>query len=178
MSNEWNGIMKVLWIKQWRDGELIWEQDNVRNLLHTDGESFVLRAVFTGGKENSVIPDFYYMGLDNRSEIVAVNTMDSLVAEPIGDGYLRQAISSAGGSGGFVVTLEGGNYRATSPIVGFRAEGGSWGPIQNVFLTNSATSSGILISSAKLDTGITVADGDQITMRIGLVLKDCPDDST
>jgi len=26
-----------------------------------------------------------------------------------------------------------------------------------------------------LDTGITVEDGDQVTMRIGLILKDCPD---
>jgi len=26
-----------------------------------------------------------------------------------------------------------------------------------------------------LDSGFTVAAGDQITMRIGIVLKDCPD---
>ena len=172
MSNDWHGLMEVLWIKHWRDGELIWQQNNIHNLLHTDGESFVLRAVFSGGQINSVIPAFYYMGLDNRSEIVAANTLDSLVAEPTTDGYLRQAISSAGD---FIVTLEGANYRATSPIVAFRAQGGSWGPVQNVFLTNTATASGILISSAALDAGVTVADGDQVTMRIGLVLKDCPD---
>jgi len=170
--SDWNGIMKVLWVKHWRDGELIWKQNNIRNLLHTDGESYVLRAVFTGGQVSSVIPQFYYMGLDNRSEILASNTLNNLVAEPVGDGYLRQAVSSAGD---FVVTLEGSNYRATSPIVAFRAEGGSWGPVQNVFLTDSATETGTLISSAKLDSGVTVADGDQITMRIGIVLKDCPD---
>ena len=163
--------MKVLWVRHWRDNELIYEQNNIRNLLHTDGESFILRAVFTGGQVSSVIPSNYYLGLDNRSEIVAANTLDSLVAEPAGDGYVRQAVSSAGD---FVVTLEGSNYRATSPIVAFRAEGGSWGPVQNIFLTDSATSAGTLISSAALDTAVTVADGDQVTMRIGLVLKDCP----
>jgi len=163
--------MKVLWIKQERDGEVIYEQNNIRNLLHTDGESFILRAVFTGGQVSSVIPTNYYLGLDNRSEIVAANTLSSLVAEPTGDGYVRQAVASAGD---FVVTLEGVNYRATSPIVAFRAEGGSWGPVQNIFLTDSATTSGTLISSAQLDTAVTVADGDQVTMRIGLVLKDCP----
>ncbi len=172
MNKDWHGIMKVLWIKHWRKGEVIWQQDNVYNLLHTDGESFVLRAVFTGGQVSSVIPTNYYMGLDNRSAILEANTLTKLVAEPTTNGYLRQAMSSAGD---FIVTLEGSNYRATSPIVAFKAVGGSWGPVSNVFLTNTATSTGTLISSAKLDTGISVADGDQITMRIGIVLKDCPD---
>lgn len=175
MSKDWHGIMKVLWIKHWREGELIWQQDNVRNLLHSDGESYVLRAVFTGGQVSSVIPENYYMGLDNRGDILASNTLAELIAEPTGNGYTRQAISSAGD---FAVTLEGSNYRATSPIVAFRAEGGSWGPVQNVFLTNTATDTGTLISSAKLDTGVEVADGDQVTMRIGIVLKDCPDDDS
>ena len=172
MNNDWQGIMKVLWIKHSRNGKVLYEQSNIRNLLHTDGESFILRAVFTGGQVSSVIPSNYYLGLDNRTEIVAANNLDSLVAEPTSDGYVRQPVSSAGD---FVVTLEGLNYRATSPIVAFRAEGGSWGPVQNIFLTDSATSSGTLISSAQLDSAVTVVDGDQITIRIGLALKDCPD---
>ena len=43
--SDWHGIMKILWIKHWRDGEMIWEAENIKNLLHREGESFILRVL-------------------------------------------------------------------------------------------------------------------------------------
>ncbi len=169
--SDWHGIMKVLWIKQWREGQIIWEAENIRNILHKDGESFILRAVFQGGVQSQVIPENYYIGLDSRFSLSAEDNLGSLIGEPAGNGYVRQAVSS---SGDFEVTLEESNYRATSPIVAFTAAIGGWGPVLNIFLTDSTTSSGNLISSAALPSALSVAAGDTVTMRIGLVLKDCP----
>ena len=59
-DNNWNGIMKVLEIKHWRNNKIIWERKNIRNILHEEGEGFILSAAFSGGKESTVIPDNYY----------------------------------------------------------------------------------------------------------------------
>jgi hypothetical protein len=170
--SSWNGLMKILWIEQIRNNEVIWRAENIKNVLHTDGESYILRAAFTGGPVSEVIPENYYIGLDARFSLAASDTITDLLGEPTINGYTRQAVSS---TGNFTVTIPEGsaNYRATSPIVAFQAEGGSWGPVKNVFLTDTATSSGNLICSAELPSQISVVDGDTITMRLGLSLKDC-----
>lgn len=141
-------------------------------MLHLEGESFILQAVFTGGRISEFIPENYYLGLDARSTILSDDTMDSLAFEPNSQyGYQRQTVSS---SGGFIIGEENGQILATSPIIAFRATGGSWGPVNDLFLSNTGDNSGTLISSAQFEAPITVADGDFITMRIALMLKDCP----
>lgn len=171
-NDNWFGIMKILHIQKWDvDGTLLWEDRNIRNLLHLEGEEFILRATFSGGKVSDVIPENYYLGLDNRLAVNASDTMDDLIGEPSGGGYDRQAISSLND---FSVNLDSEHYIATSPIVAFNGTSGSWGPVSNLFLTDKSDNSGSLISTAVLDTAISVSIGQQVTMRIGLLLKDCP----
>jgi hypothetical protein len=171
-DRNWHGIMKVLEIQQVRNGKIIWQEKNIRNMLHRDGESFILRATFAGGQVSSVIPSHYYLGLDNRETIRDIDGMDSLISEPGTNGYSRQAVSSAGD---FTVVLsEDGHYRAVSVIVAFQATGGSWGPVQNLFVTDKVDNSGSLISTAKFSVPVTVSAGDSVTMRIAMSLRDCP----
>jgi len=171
-NDNWHGIMKILHIQHWDvDGTLLWEDKNIRNLLHLEGEAFILRAAFAGGKNSVVIPENYYLGLDNRLSVDADNTMDDLIGEPTGGGYTRQAISSLND---FSINLDSEHYIATSPIVAFNAMSSAWGPVSNLFLTDAQDNSGSLISTAILDTAIAVEIGQQVTMRIGLLLKDCP----
>lgn len=171
MNNNWHGIMKVLKIQHYdSNGRLLWQQCNIRNMLHTDGQEFLLRAAFTGGRISNVIPEFYYLGLDARSTVLVGDTMDNVYFEPTSQyGYQRQKVSSAGD---FVLDSEDGHIVATSPIVAFRASNGSWGPVVNLFLTDREDNTGSLISSAKFDSPVTVNNGDSITMRIGLMLQD------
>lgn len=152
-------------------GNLISKQNNLLNILHQDGEEFLLRAAFTGGRVSEVIPDFYYLGLDNRQTIEFDDTMDDLIGEPLSGGYERQEISS---SGDFSINLEQTHFLATSPIVAFRASSGDWGPVSNLFLTSANDSSGSLISSVALASAVSLSVGQSVTMRIGLTLKDCP----
>lgn len=172
MSKIWHGIMKILEVRHWdAAGNLLWEQRNVLNLLHREGEEFILRAAFTGGRVSTIIPDNYYLGLDNRSPITEADTLDDLVGEPSSHGYERQEIAS---SGDFALNFEDDHFIATSPIVAFRATTGSWGPVSNLFITDKSDNTGYLISTALLSSPASLNAGESVTMRIGMQLKDCP----
>lgn len=168
MDNKWRGITKLYEIKHYsKDGDLLWEDRNILNLLHTEGEEFILRVLY-GGLE---VPVAYYLGMDNRSTLSSSDTMASLGTEPIGNGYLRQAVLS---SGEFTFAITTGGYtQAQSPIVEFNASGGTWGPVNNLFMTDQADSSGYLISSIKLSSTVTLADGERVTVRMGVGMRDC-----
>lgn len=172
LRKNWHGIMKIVEIIHKNSyGKVLYYEQDIFNLLHNDGEEFLLRAAFTGGQTSDVIPDNYYLGLDARVEPAAVDTMDDLVAEPIGNGYARQAIAS---SGDFAINFESNHFIATSPIVAFEATSNSWGPVRNLFLTTEIDSSGYLISTATLSSPLTLDIGDSVTMRIGMKLRECP----
>lgn len=171
-NNHWSGLLKILEVQQIRNGKIIWEKQNLRNLLHYEGELFILQAAFTGGQNSTIIPENYYLGLDNRTTLALADNIGSLSGEPISNGYARQPVSS---SGDFVVARENlsSHYSATCPIVIFQASGGSFGPVRNLFLTDKDDNTGKLISSIALESALTVAAGDSVRMRIAMMLKDC-----
>jgi hypothetical protein len=171
MKKDWHGIMKILELQHIdTHGNVISTQRNLLNLLHQEGEEFLLRAAFVGGRVSNVIPEFYYLGLDNRQVVADKDTIDDLIGEPLGGGYERQAISS---DGDFAINLEQDHFLATSPIVAFRATTSSWGPVSNLFLTNTSDTSGSLISTVILASPISLNSGDSVTMRIGMQLREC-----
>ncbi len=170
----WNGLMKVLEIRHFNAaGELLWEKFDIRNMLHNTGELFLLQSLFLGGPtDNPYIPTSYYLGLDNRDTILAEDTMDEINGEPSTNSYVRQAVSST--TGFSLAVNSNNNYRASTSIVTFRAIGGSWGPVQNIFLTDKIDITGKLISSSNLGNPFSLASGDTISLRMGLSLRDCP----
>jgi hypothetical protein len=163
-------LLTILEIDHVRDGKVIWREENLKNVLHTQGEEYMLTALF---KTTLVsVPTFYYLGLDNRATVLAADALPlSLQGEPTTNGYNRQAVSSASG---FTIEEVDGITRATSIVVSFQASGGSWGPVTNLFLTNMINNTGYLIATAPLGTARTLQDGDFITMRFALALKDVP----
>jgi hypothetical protein len=166
----WHGLMKLLEIKHLSaDGDVLWKSENIRNILHTSGEEFMLTSLFS---DASTIPTDYVFGLDNRLTVAAADTMtDVSLVEPAGNGYFRQAVAS---DGQFVISVVNGVNRASGPIITFSAAGGSWGPVRNLFLTDQPDSSGFLIASVPLAQVLTVADGESVSMRMALSLRDCP----
>ena len=169
----WHGIMKLLELQiRDTDGNVLSEQKNLLNILHQEGEEYLLRAAFTGGRISDVIPEFYYLGLDNRQIVTAENTIDDLIGEPSGGGYQRQAINS---SGDFSVNFEGSNFRAVSPIVAFRSTSSSWGPVTKLFMSDQEGSGGSLITTVALQSPISLDPGQSVTMRIAMQLKEIPE---
>jgi len=173
MENKyWPGIMKILEIQHLDSkNNVLWKQKNIKNLLHLDGEQFLLQAAFIGGKNSTIIPDFYYLGLDNRQNVSVDDTINDIISEPFGGGYERAEISS---EDDFSINFEQDHYIATSPIVAFRSTIGSWGPVSNLFLTAEVNGSFKLISTAILPAAFAVNSGESVTMRIGMQIRECP----
>lgn len=163
----WHGLIKILEIQHVRQGKIIWEAKDLYNLLHTEAEEFFLNCLFASEE----VPADYYLGLDDREELAAADTMDDILDEPTTNGYLRQTVNT---TNGWTVTLHNGVYRALSQIVSFTAAGGSWGPVKNLFMTTASDDSGVLISSVPLSSEASLTDGDAINMRMALSLRDCP----
>ena len=167
MNKNWRGIMKVLEVQHIRNNKVIWEDFDLYNMLHAEGQEMILNAVFAGG----LIPDSYYMGLDNRSTLAVGDNLAALTAEPSTYGYIRFTASS---SEDFTIAAESsGNFKSQSVLLTFLASGGSWGPIRNLFMSSSSDGTGKLISSVALSEALTLADGDIINLRINLSLTDC-----
>jgi len=166
MNKHWPGLMKIIEIQHIRDSKVIWRQTNVYNMLHSLGEQFLLNCCFNNN--GSLPPEAYYFGLDNRSTISKTQEETDLVDEPIGNGYVRQAVSS---NGGFTIEKINNVYRASSEIFSFIATGDGWGPVTKVFMS-TAESSGILLSSASLSNAITLTTGDSVNLRMSLSLQD------
>lgn len=152
------------------DGTILYENYNIPNIFHQQGQQFVLSATFNTASAITV-PANYRLGLDNRATLSDADTLENLIAEPAGFGYTRQPVSSLNG---FSISLgTGGKYQATTNTVTFTASGGTWGPVQNLFLTTTIDNSGFLISSAALRSSRTVTSGQSITMRLAVSLGNC-----
>jgi hypothetical protein len=137
------------------------------SILHDEGEQFLLSTLFAG----VAMPTNLYLGLDNRTTLAASDTLASLVSEPTVNGYARQAVNSAS----FTVVFTGGAYQANTPIVTFSATGGSWGPVNNLFLATSSDNSGKLIATVTLNQADLILIATQVMrIRMGLSLRDCP----
>jgi len=173
MNKNWRGLLTIYEIEHVDiHGKVIWNEKNLKNILHKNGEEFVLLAVFTGGNTtNTFIPDNFYFGLDNRTDLSADDTMADILDEPSGGGYARQTIDS---TTGFEHSVLNTVNRVTSDIITFSAAGAGWGPVKNLFLTDKSDGSGYLISSVELRNTVTLVAGESINLKMGLSLRDCP----
>lgn len=167
MNKNWRGIMKVLEVQHIRNNKVIWEDCDLYNMLHGEGQEMLLNAVFAEGS----IPSSYYLGLDNRSSLAVTDNLASLVDEPSTNGYTRFTASR---SSDFTISSDAsGNFKSQSVLLTFLAAGGSWGPVKNLFMSSSLDNAGKLISSVALSEVLTLVDGDIINLRINLSLTDC-----
>lgn len=176
------GVLLVRWRPVWRVwhtdkfGRVLWEMtEDIRNILHDEGEQALLSAYFaTAMSGYGAPPANLYFGLDARGTPAEADTLTSLSGEPSGNGYARQAASTAGtGLSGqdFYINQPAAYYRADSKTVTFTASGGDWTAVTQLFIcTVVSGTAGKLIATKALSTSRTVTDGDSLnaSMNIGL----------
>lgn len=159
-----------------KNGNLLWSENNIDNMLHDEGEIAILSAYFaTTMSGYGAPPANLYLGLDARTTIVEADTLASLSGEPTTTaGYARSALatSEAGSSGDdFYINQPAAYYRADGKTVTFTASGAAWPAVTKMFLcTVSAGSTGKLICSLALSATRTLQDGDSLnaSMYLGL----------
>jgi hypothetical protein len=166
----WHGIMKIEKFQYLsKNKEILYEENNINNLIHLVGEELILKILFAG----LPVPTNYFIGLDSRSSLDPTLGIGSVFGyEPNQNSYERQQIKSDNFS---IIVGSSRHRQANSPTVLFKAIGGSWGPVKNIFLTTNLGygTNSILISSAALSREITVRDGEIITMRMAMALSNC-----
>jgi len=151
-----------------KEGNALWRAENLSNQFHTQGQEFILKAVFAGSS-GVTIPTSYYVGLDNRSVINQGDTLENIVGEPTQFGYGRQVVSSQTGFGAVFDTV---NWKVISKTIVFNATGGSWGLVRNAFLTTGSAVTGYLISTVPLPSSRTVNNGEFFSFKMNLALED------
>ncbi len=167
----WHGILEIIEISHIRDNKVLWSNKNLKNMLHNEGEEFILKILFA----DLVKPEYYWFGLDNRTTLDVTDTLLSITDEPSSHGYERQGVSS---SEGWAFSNVGGQIIAKSPIITFAAVGGNIGPVRNIFMTNQSeaavpTDDDYLISTVYLGQILTIVSGDAVSLRVAIKLKDC-----
>lgn len=165
---KWHGLMKIAEAEHIRDGKVLWREENILNTFHAGGELFLLSCGFDN--DGSYPPEEYYIGLDNRTTVTVEDLMTDLVDEPVGNGYLRQSVSS---NGGFTIDLVNNVYVATSQILTFSASVMTgYGPISTIFITTKSDDTGILLATATFSNPFSFNAGDIFNTRINLSLQD------
>lgn len=152
---------------QYRKGDiLLHEEKNLKNILHEEGEQFILETAFAGGTQ----PTNFYFGMDDRTVLDAEDQLVDLSGEPlVSNGYDRQTAPSSA----FTVTFVDSVWKARSSIVIFGATGGGWGPVTSLFMATSPDSSGLLISSVPLGSSYTPGAGESLNVRMSVALNGC-----
>ena len=164
----WPSFMSIIEAKYYDDkGNCLYEDHNLPNIWHTEGQQFMLSLAFDTSAGFSV-PTNYYLGLDNRATLDVDDTLAILEDEPSSNGYARQAVNS---STGFNIGFDNGKLKAVTGVCTFVATGGAWGPVKNLFLATTIDNSGILIASVPLSTTQTTTSGNSFTVRVGLALS-------
>jgi len=179
MSNKskWHGIMILDFLEVLdKDSNIVYRDENRPNILHTEGEQYILQLMFNG----ITPPDNYYFGLNNNTNLTQNDTMASIVGEPIANqqtGYGRAAVISSGGPQGFSVPINyQGNMRSQSPLLVYNCNSVPWGPVQNIFMTTKGDNvygGALLISSAKLSLPLSMVPSQTVRMKFSMQLSNC-----
>lgn len=150
------------------EGNIVWVDPWMSNILHDEGEIAILSAYFdTDLATYGAPPANLYLGLDNRTTPAEADTLASLSGEPSGNGYARVAVPT---TTGFTIAASAPYNQATSSTVAFTASGGSIGPVKNRFLcTVVSGTSGKLIATVALSTTRTLNATD--TLNTNMVLQ-------
>lgn len=141
-----------------KDGDILWQSDWQSNFLTDEGEEHILNCYFS---QSGTVPAAFYIGLIDDSTIAETDTLATMVGEPSGNGYARQATTFSDAS--FV----GGDYEAPSTTETFTASGGSIGPVDHAIITDASSGTGgLLIIVSPLSQSRTLSDGDSLEVDV------------
>lgn len=154
------------------NGEVQWEELNVHNILHDEGENGILSAFFD---EVYTIPVSYYIALDDRASLAEGDILTTMAAtEPSGNGYARKPVNTDNTD--WNLEQDGGDWQVVSKTATFTASGGPIpvaGVVSNMSLGDqSSGTTGILIASVALSQDRTILEFDSLNTDITIKLSE------
>lgn len=170
----WRNIFECRWnFQHIRDGEVIFEFKDRKNILVDQGEKAMVDTFFRKNASLYFSGDFFYIGL-YKGTIVEGTVLSTVPNEPKEDaafGYSRLSVERS--TIGFP-TIEqdaNGNWRVISKEVTYTASGGDIGPINGSFLATSSDDTGALIGAVAVGVERTIKAGDQSKISLKFTQK-------
>lgn len=177
-----------------KNNEIKYQQKNIKNTFHQEGEEYILNSLFTSADYLSKTG--YWVGLDTRQAVSRTDTLASINGEPFNytdginyfpTGYQRKNVPL--GSWTIINPNQSGTtvppsgvltpYYATSGSIIFSAVNYNFNSVTNIFLAttnetncNTIQCAGKLISTASLGTTVSVAAGESVVMSMSISLYD------
>lgn len=159
-----------------KEGNILWSDENLHNILHDEGEQYILSAAFaTTMAGYGPPPSTLYIGLDTSTRSLGELDTLALVGENASaNGYIRAGLSTAGAGlavDDFYIAQPAAYFQAQSKIIEWTAITANWTTVTKLFLcTADSGIAGKLICTVPLSTNRTLAVGDTIrcAMYIGL----------
>lgn len=164
-------IYECRWdVKQWRNGKVIWELSDHKNLLVDEGERSILDTFFRDEGASYFPATDFYAGFYNGN-VSELTVLSSLPSEPsVANGYSRQVIERSP-TGFPTIEKHDGDWRVVSKTLTWAASGGNIGPINGSFLGTSNDNTGTLIGSLTFGVERTIIVGDSFTAALKIKLK-------
>ena len=157
-------------IQHIRNGKVIWEIINKKNMLCDEGEKAIIDTFFRSNAALYFGATNFYVGVYNGS-IGETTVLATIPNEPaVLYGYARQVIERSA-VGWPTIEKDDGDWRVVSKTLTLTATGGSIGPINGAFFGTSSDNNGTLIGSLQFGVERTILTGDSITMALKAKLK-------
>lgn len=162
-----------------QNGQLIYRENKRPNLLHYEGEQYILSAAFNTALEFAV-PPVLYIGIDSRNKLTPKDTLATVTkSEMKGASYSRIPIATGGGfipSWEKALVVEG---KTDDPVfvlnatATFTAKGEDMGQVKNYFLATVAEgSNGLLLVSSSLRKPFDLDKGYKLTVGMSVSLRE------
>lgn len=157
-------------VRHVREGRVIYEEEDLENILHDEGEQALLSAYFDTDLAGYGAPPLnLYVGLDNRTSLTESQTLANLTGEPSGNGYARIAVST---TTGWTISNPVDDYQAKTATLTFNASGAGWGPVSKIFLATTSDNTGKLLVSLALSASRTLVAGDQLNTDLAIKMSE------
>ncbi len=161
---------EALWtVQHVRDGRVIWEIKDKKNLLMNEGQRAILETFFRDRGSNYFGMTNFWIGMF-RGTVSKTTVLSTIPNEPSGNGYARQEVERS--TVGFpTIEQSDGDWRIVSKETTMTATGGDVGPVNGAFLCTSSDNTGILVGSLSFGIERTVKSGDEMIVKMKIKVK-------
>jgi len=163
----WRNIFECRWnFQHIRNGEVIFEFKDRKNILCDEGEKAMVDTFFRKNASLYFSDDYFYIGL-YKGTVVETSTLSTIPKEPAASyGYSRLAVERSSVGFPTIEQDEDGNWRVVSKEITYTASGGDIGPINGAFLCTSSNDTGALIGAVAAGIDRTIKAGDQSKLSL------------
>ena len=150
-----------------RNGQIIWEIKDKKNLMVNEGCKAILDTFFRANDASYFGMTDFYVGLYNGT-ISATTTLVTVPEITLEHGYDTRLLLERDTTGWPTIELHEARWRVVSKELNLTAAGGGIGPFTGAFLCTSSGPSGALISSVATDIEreILASDNAYFTLKI------------